>query len=111
MGHNAGTIGICLIGSHGSSERDGYAEHFTSEQEEVLIRFIEDFEGRTEIARLSRHKEYASKAWPGFRVKQWLPKARDRHARSLAPRLPPDFRNVKTQPVPNPITRFLRMLA
>lgn len=72
-GHNAGTIGVCLLGGHGSSENDDFHDNFTVEQDDALRRFIKakrmEFPG---INKISGHNEYAAKACPGFRVKEWL---------------------------------------
>lgn len=72
QGHNTGSIGICLIGGHGSSENDAFAENFTPEQDMALRSLIEDIKTRTPIKRIRGHNEVAAKACPGFQVSRWL---------------------------------------
>lgn len=71
-GHNSGTIGICLIGGHGSAETDAFADHFTPAQDRQLRQLILGISMRTRITRVSGHNEWAAKACPGFNVPQWL---------------------------------------
>ena len=72
VGHNSGTIGICLIGGHGSAETDRFSDHFTPQQDMTLRQMIDAISARTAISKISGHNEYAAKACPGFRVSQWL---------------------------------------
>ena len=72
IGRNAGTIGICLLGGHGASAHDRFADHFTPAQERALIALIAEIERRTAIARITGHNQYAAKACPGFHVPSWL---------------------------------------
>jgi peptidoglycan hydrolase-like protein with peptidoglycan-binding domain len=69
---NRGTIGICLLGGHGSSENDRFAQHFTPAQDITLRQMIAAISLRTSIQRVSGHNEYAAKACPGFNVPLWL---------------------------------------
>jgi hypothetical protein len=69
---NAGTLGICLIGGHGSSSRDRFEDHFTAAQDAAARSLIDEIRVRTRIARISGHNEYAKKACPGFTVADWL---------------------------------------
>ncbi|MGR3593127.1 MAG: N-acetylmuramoyl-L-alanine amidase [Limimaricola soesokkakensis] len=71
-GRNNGTIGICLIGGHGSSERDRFADHFTQAQERTLRQLIGEISSRTAIGLITGHNQYAAKACPGFHVPSWL---------------------------------------
>ena len=71
-GRNNGTIGICLVGGHGSSERDRFGHHFTPAQEETLLALLAENERRTAIDRITGHNQYAVKACPGFHVPSWL---------------------------------------
>lgn len=71
-GHNTGSIGICLIGGHGSSENDRFGENYTPEQEQALLSLIEDIKTRATITKVRGHNEVAAKACPGFNVKRWL---------------------------------------
>lgn len=70
--HNRGTIGICLIGGHGSTERDRFAQHFTPAQDITLRQLLQGIGMRAQIRRISGHNEYAAKACPGFTVSKWL---------------------------------------
>lgn len=71
-GHNTGAIGICIIGGHGCTEHDAFAEHFTAAQDTSLRQLIQGIGMRTRITRVSGHNEYAAKACPGFNVPAWL---------------------------------------
>ena len=71
-GHNNGVIHICLIGGHGSSERDRFRENFTLDQDIALRALLRDISARTRIRRISGHNEWAAKACPGFTVSTWL---------------------------------------
>ena len=73
QGHNAGTIGISLMGGFGSSADDTFETNFTSEQEHALIGLIEHLKREyPSITKVSGHNDYAAKACPGFRVGKWL---------------------------------------
>nr|WP_162623844.1 N-acetylmuramoyl-L-alanine amidase [Paracoccus saliphilus] len=72
VAQNAGTIGICLIGGHGSAETDSFARNFTPQQDITLRQMISAIGLRTAIERVSGHNEYAPKACPGFDVSTWL---------------------------------------
>lgn len=69
---NRGTLGVCLLGGHGSSENDHFAQHFTRAQDMTLRQTIDAISLRTAITRVSGHNEYAAKACPGFHVSTWL---------------------------------------
>jgi hypothetical protein len=71
-GYNTGSIGICLIGGHGSSENDPFSKNYTTEQETALRKLIEEIKGRTKIKAIRGHNEVAAKACPGFNVARWL---------------------------------------
>lgn len=71
-GHNAGTIGICLFGGHGSSENDDFPEHFTEEQDEALRELLAQLQEDYGPVPVTGHNEYAAKACPGFQVAAWL---------------------------------------
>lgn len=72
QGHNEGSIGICLIGGHGSNENDPFDKNFTPEQDAALRGLIEDIKERTPIKSVRGHNEVAAKACPGFNVGRWL---------------------------------------
>ena len=71
-GHNTGSIGVCLIGGHGSSENDPFSKNYTTEQEIALFNLIQDIKTRASITQIRGHNEVAAKACPGFNVKRWL---------------------------------------
>jgi len=71
-GRNTGTLGVCLIGGHGSATSDPFAENFTPEQDAALRRLIREIQGRANIQTISGHSQYANKACPGFEVDKWL---------------------------------------
>lgn len=71
-GHNRKTIGVCLIGGHGSSADDDFSENFTASQDKRLNAFIAELKRRhPTIAKVSGHNQYAAKACPGFNVMIW----------------------------------------
>lgn len=72
IGRNAGSIGICLIGGHGSAETDRFSDHFTHQQDITLRQMIDAISLRTAIRKVSGHNDYAAKACPGFDVATWL---------------------------------------
>ena len=73
-GHNAGTLGICLIGGFGADADadDTFADHFTPTQARTLRALIADIRSRTQIVKVTGHNTYAAKACPGFRVADWI---------------------------------------
>ncbi|MDD2870102.1 N-acetylmuramoyl-L-alanine amidase [Neomegalonema sp.] len=74
-GRNSGSLGICLIGGHGSAASDRFSDHYTPAQGAALERLLHEISGRAPIARVSGHNEYAAKACPGFNVLRWLERA------------------------------------
>lgn len=71
-GRNTGTIGVCLIGGHGSAETDFFSEHFTAAQEKALRKLLADLIwAHPTITRVSGHNQWAAKACPGFNVPAW----------------------------------------
>ncbi|RVV99688.1 lysozyme [Mesobaculum littorinae] len=73
-GHNTGTIGISLLGGHGSAETDAFAEHFTDRQDTALRTLLADLQDRFGAVPITGHNDYAAKACPGFNVARWLDK-------------------------------------
>ena len=67
---NATTIGICLIGGHGSSSTDQFSDHYTPEQDAALRKLLDDLRERFPVP-VSGHNQYANKACPGFNVQRW----------------------------------------
>lgn len=74
QGRNTGTIGVCLIGGHGSAADDRFEDHFTPEQDRALRALIGDLRRRHGVLALSGHNQWAAKACPGFRVSTWFGK-------------------------------------
>lgn len=70
--HNAGSIGICLVGGHGSTENDAFAKNYTPEQDVSLRELIASIKNRADIKHVRGHNEVAAKACPGFNVARWL---------------------------------------
>lgn len=79
-GHNRGTIGVCLIGGHGSAASDKFEDHFTAQQERALLALLDEIEARAGTVSITGHNNYSAKACPGFEVSDWLPEARLRYA-------------------------------
>jgi N-acetylmuramoyl-L-alanine amidase len=80
-GHNTGTVGICLIGGHGSDANDKFADNFTPAQDAALQKVIADLIRRyPSITRVAGHNQFAAKACPGFNVPGWYAAARAAHA-------------------------------
>jgi N-acetylmuramoyl-L-alanine amidase len=73
QGHNTGTIGVSLIGGHGSSADDPFERHFTTKQDKALRKLIADLRKQfPAITKVTGHNQYANKACPGFQVSRWL---------------------------------------
>lgn len=74
QGRNANSIGVCLIGGHGSAVNDPFSDHFTEEQDQALRVLIDSLQTRfPSIKKVSGHNDYtAAKACPGFKVGRWL---------------------------------------
>lgn len=70
-GHNDDSLGICLVGGHGSSANDNPREHFTEAQMEALSGLILQLQRRYPGISVHGHNEYSAKACPGFRAKDW----------------------------------------
>ncbi|WP_323764603.1 N-acetylmuramoyl-L-alanine amidase [Marinovum sp.] len=85
-GRNTGTIGICLIGGHGSAKTDAFHDNFTIRQHAALKAQIAALQARFGTLRVTGHNQYAAKACPGFSVPQWLATGRD----TRAPETPKD---------------------
>lgn len=73
-GHNRDSIGVCLIGGHGSSETDYFLENYTPAQEEALRSVLKELQAQYGKMSIHGHNEYAAKACPGFQVSRWLKK-------------------------------------
>lgn len=71
-GRNTGTIGICLVGGHGSDATDRASDHFTIVQLKALRALIEKLRrDYPHIKYVTGHNQYAAKACPGFHVPTW----------------------------------------
>jgi N-acetyl-anhydromuramyl-L-alanine amidase AmpD len=73
-GYNRKSLGVCLLGGHGSAATDTFEENFTPAQKQALIDLIKDIKRRTPITAIRGHNEVAAKACPGFTVakQSWL---------------------------------------
>lgn len=84
-GHNTGTIGICLLGGHGSAETDQFSGNFTPAQDKALRELIADLKRDfSTINKVTGHNQYARKSCPGFNVEKWLMQSPKTH-----PKAPP----------------------
>jgi hypothetical protein len=73
-GHNDDSIGICLVGGHGSSSTDAFSTNYTDAQDQALRVLINELKIRIPtIKKVSGHNDYTNaKACPGFKVERWL---------------------------------------
>ena len=73
-GHNDNSIGICLVGGHGSSSTDAFSANYTDAQDQALRVLINELKIRVPtIKKISGHNDYThAKACPGFKVDRWL---------------------------------------
>ena len=71
-GYNKGSVGICLLGGHGSSAEDNFHDNFTVFQSESLKELISELEVEYNIDDIMGHNQIASKACPAFEVPEWL---------------------------------------
>ena len=73
-GHNADSIGVCLVG--GMSETDRQPEcNFTGAQYDALCKLIRQIRGRHANIEVSGHNDWARRACPTFNAKEfakWL---------------------------------------
>lgn len=71
-GRNTGSIGICLLGGHGSTERDKFSDNFTPEQDAALRQLIDALQREFGPLKVTGHNQYAAKACPGFDAPSWF---------------------------------------
>ena len=74
-GYNSKSIGISLIGGHGSGMYDAFSDHFTPEQGFALRELIGTLRAQfPTITKVMGHNDFpnVNKACPGFNVSQWL---------------------------------------
>lgn len=69
-GHNAHSIGICLVGGIDNSGKP--EANFTQEQWKMLERLLRMLKAQYPRATIHGHNEFASKACPSFDVQAWL---------------------------------------
>jgi N-acetylmuramoyl-L-alanine amidase len=70
---NTNTIGVSLLGGHGSATTDAFETNYTPEQDRALRTLLADLQRRFPAIRtISGHNWYAAKACPGFDVTKWL---------------------------------------
>jgi len=70
-GHNAKSVGICLVGGFGSDAGDAFSKNFTPAQDMALRALIDTLQEEFPGAKVRGHNEVANKACPGFNVQQW----------------------------------------
>ena len=85
-GRNTGTIGVSLLGGHGSATSDPFEANYTPAQDRALRALLADLQRQfPSIRTISGHNWYAAKACPGFDVTKW----RTRAAADARPADPP----------------------
>ena len=71
QGRNRHSLGICLLGGHGSNADDEFLDHFTAKQAIAKDKLIKQLRKKyVGISHVSGHNEYANRACPGFRVSE-----------------------------------------
>jgi len=71
-GRNSRSVGICLIGGHGSAATDEFEDHFTPEQAVALRQVIAQIKNYAKKdLPVNGHNQYANKACPGFNAPRW----------------------------------------
>lgn len=70
VGHNRGTIGICMIPVADHNGIKSFDNYFTAAQRATVLQLIE----KLEVTKVSGHNQYANKECPGFHVveSEWL---------------------------------------
>lgn len=72
-GHNSASVGVCLIGGHGSAATDAFSDHFTEAQNKALRAYMLDaMDYYPTIKKVQGHNEISAKACPGFHVPTWV---------------------------------------
>lgn len=72
QGHNAHSIGVVLVGGHGSAATDAFESNFTPTQDRRLRDLLRALKTKYPDAVIRGHNEVANKACPGFNVHDWL---------------------------------------
>ena len=71
-GRNSQTIGICLLGGHGSTQNDAFRDNYTQAQDTALRELIAQLKSEhPNIKTVSGHNQFSAKACPGFSVPRW----------------------------------------
>ena len=70
QGHNAHSIGICLVGGINDARRA--ENNFTPEQWRTLERILRFLKSSLKGITIHGHNEFAKKACPSFDVQKWL---------------------------------------
>lgn len=71
IGHNRGTLGVCLIESVKIKEMGRFADYFT-EAQDIRLRFLLQALAQKGVRNVSGHNDYAKKLCPGFKVSEWF---------------------------------------
>lgn len=73
-GHNAGSIGICLIPVVTITKMGKVEDYYTPQQVSALKSYLLELSNLTKIKKVTGHNQYANKLCPGFIVntKDWL---------------------------------------
>lgn len=69
-GHNANSIGICLVGGIDAAGKP--EANFTPEQWKTMPRLLRILKAQYPKATIHGHNEFAAKACPSFDVQKWL---------------------------------------
>ena len=72
-GHNADSIGICLVGGVKESDKKTPEKNFTQAQYDTLMVLVDDLKTSYPDAKVYGHNEFASKACPCFDVREIFP--------------------------------------
>lgn len=97
-GRNRNSVGICLIGGHGSSASDDFSDNFTRIQMNALLNIIADLKKiHPGIVKISGHNEYSNKACPGFHVSEALEKYHGPKEASASPEAIPQRKKIQSR--------------
>jgi hypothetical protein len=71
-GHNANSVGVCLIGGKGGTANDKFEDNFTQAQANALRTLIAGLKREyPTITKISGHNQWAAKACPCFNAPAW----------------------------------------
>ena len=72
LGRNRRSVGIALVGGHGSAATDNFSDHFTAAQDVALRQVIATVKNYAKKdLPVNGHNQYANKACPGFNAPSW----------------------------------------